>query len=153
MEELWSFEHSIECPVPRPFAWQFWTRIDTWRLDADVESVELNGPFAPGSRGATITRSSGRMEWGIAAVQPEVSALIEVTSPGGIGRFHWTFDDAGRATRITQRVSICAEQASPLVDMIAHALEEGIPAGMKKLCAAMAAASQPQPAPPQPASS
>ena len=140
MTELWSFEHSIECPVPRAFAWQFWTHVDVSKLDADVESVELNGPFAAGSRGVTITRSSGRVEWRIAEAQPEIEAVIEFPGPGAIGRFRWTFEDLGGGTRITQRVNIEGEAALPGVNAIARSLEEGIPAGMRKLCQAMAEA-------------
>jgi hypothetical protein len=78
MGETWTFEHSVECPVAREFAWRFWTNVDNWKLDADVEAVELNGPFAAGSRGATLTRSSGRIEWRLVSVEPEAEAVIEI---------------------------------------------------------------------------
>jgi hypothetical protein len=158
MDEIWFFEHSVACPVPRSFAWQFWTDVNNWRLDGDVESIELNGPFAPGSRGATITRSSGRVEWRIAEVQSESEALIEFPAPGAIGRFRWTFEDLERGTRMTQRASILTpagmgEAALPLVNAIAGALEEGIPAGMRKLGAAMAEAAASGPLRQNPATS
>jgi len=63
MDEMWAFSHSVKCPVTREFAWRFWTNVSNWRLDADVEAVELNGPFAAGSQGVTLMRSSGRIEW------------------------------------------------------------------------------------------
>lgn len=59
------FEHVIECAVPIKFAWQFWTDVRNWRLDSDVDAVELSGPFAAGSAGATLTHSMGRIEWRI----------------------------------------------------------------------------------------
>ena len=76
MAEAWVFEHSEECPVSRESAWQFWTTVENWKLDADVESVELTGPFAAGSHGATMTRSSGRIEWRLAEVVPESGAAL-----------------------------------------------------------------------------
>ena len=96
MDEAWAFEHSVECPVTREFAWRFWTDVNNWRLDSDVESVELNGPFAAGSRGVTITRSSGKVEWLIVSVQAETGAVIEVPGGGAVARFRWTFEDSGR---------------------------------------------------------
>ena len=54
MSEAWAFEHSVECAATREFAWVFWTEVSNWKLDADVESVELTGPFATGSHGITV---------------------------------------------------------------------------------------------------
>ena len=36
-----------------------------WALDADVDSVDIDGPFAAGARGVTNSKSSGRIEWRI----------------------------------------------------------------------------------------
>ena len=109
----------------------------------------------------TITRSSGRVEWRIAEVQPEMGAVIEFPGPGIMGRFRWTFEDSGSGTRITQRASIGGDAALPgvnamAVDALTRGLEAGIPAGMRKLCAAMAEAAAPKAstaAPNRPASS
>jgi hypothetical protein len=67
--EAWAFEYSVACPVTTEFAWRFWTDVNNWRLDTDVESVELNGPFAAGSRGVSrrhakaLRRDSGEMQY------------------------------------------------------------------------------------------
>jgi hypothetical protein len=137
MTEAWAFEHSMECPVSREFAWRFWTDVSNWRLDADVESVELDGPFAAGSSGATISRSSGRVEWRIASVEAKTEALIEVPLQGALMQIRWKFDDLGERTRITQRMSVGGEGAVPLVNAAASIFETNIPAGMQKLCAVM----------------
>ena len=136
MGKNWSFEHSIECPVGRDFAWQFWTDVSNWTLDSDVESVELNGPFTTGSQGVTLTRSSGPIRWRLTEVRPGEAAVVEIPVPGGVGRFHWSFDDLGGHTRITQRVILTSEQAS-LIDAAAPALQEGIPGGMRRLAESM----------------
>ena len=39
----WTFEHTIECFVSSDFAWKFWTNVENWAVDADLESVELRG--------------------------------------------------------------------------------------------------------------
>jgi hypothetical protein len=136
-EKPWTFEHSTECGVPVEFAWQFWTNVSNWAIDADVESLEIDGPFAAGSRGFTNSRSSGRIEWRIAEVHPG-RAVIEFPLAGAVGRFVWTFKDLGGGrTRMTQRCTIDGEQAAAYANAIGPSLEAGIPAGMQKLCETM----------------
>ena len=139
MDEVWAFEHSIECLVTAEFAWRFWTDVNNWRLDADIESVELNGPFAAGSAGATITRSMGRIEWRIVEVQEKTGALLETPVRSSRMQFRWKFEDLGERTRITQRISIGGDEAVSLVNEIAPMMERGAPGGMQKLCQVMAA--------------
>ena len=138
MSNAWAFEHTVECSVSREFAWKFWTNVDNWKLDSDVVSVELHGPFAAGAVGATQTKSSGRLEWRIAELEPGRRAVLEFSAPGAVARFAYAFEDMeGRRTRITQRVSLSGERASMYVDTVGQALEVGIPEGMRKLCQAM----------------
>ncbi len=59
---MWKFEYSVECEAPRDFAWRFWTHVDNWKLDSDVDSVQLDGPFAAGSRGATKVRNGDSVD-------------------------------------------------------------------------------------------
>jgi hypothetical protein len=92
MAEAWAFEHTIDCSVSIDFAWAFWTDVKNWALDAEVNSVELKGPFAAGVRGVTNSKSSGRIEWRIAEVQPG-RAIFEFPAPGALGVFVWTPTD------------------------------------------------------------
>jgi hypothetical protein len=133
MEETYTFEYGIECPVARGFACRFWSTVSNWAFDSDVESVELNGPFASGSHGVTMSRSSGRIEWKLSNIRPEKSAIVEISVPGANAQFEMLFEVLGRATRITQRVRIEGENARAL----GQALQQGIPEGMKKLCTEM----------------
>jgi hypothetical protein len=132
----WAFEHSVECGVTVEFAWKFWTDVRNWALDADVQSIEIDGPFAAGARGFTNSKSSGRVDWRVVEARPE-RAVIEFPAPGAIGRFAWTFEDIGGRTRMTQRCTLEGEQAGVLGKAIGPSLEAGIPAGMQKLCEAM----------------
>jgi hypothetical protein len=131
-QEAWSFEHSTECDAPAEFAWAYWTDVQNWRLDADVESMEIDGPFASGTRGRTFSKSSGRVEWQILEAAPE-RAIIEVPLAGAVGRFCWRFEEAGGRTQITQRCSLEGEKAAEYAEAAGPAFEAGIPAGMRKL--------------------
>lgn len=128
----WAFEFAIDCAVAVEFAWNFWTDVRNWASDSDVDSIEIDGPFAAGARGFTNSKSSGRIEWRIAEVRPG-NAVIEFPLPGAVGRFVWTFEETAGCTRITQRCTLQGEQADAYSKAIAPGLEAGIPAGMKKL--------------------
>lgn len=135
-EHAWTFEHSIDCAVTAEFAWSFWTNVGNWVLDADIESVEIDGPFSAGTRGVTNSKRSGRVEWRIVEIQAG-KAVIEFPLPGAAGRFAWTFEEIGECTRITQRCTLDGEQASAYAAAVGPGLETGIPAGMRKLCETM----------------
>jgi Polyketide cyclase / dehydrase and lipid transport len=137
MDEVWTREYTVECPVTREFAWLFWSDVNNWRLDPDIESVELDGPFAAGSRGVTVSRRSGRVEWTLASVQPKASAVIEVPVMGAIAQFRWTFEDVGEGTRIVQRISISGEGPEDIVHFMESMFEKNAPDGMRKLCQEM----------------
>lgn len=132
----WIFEYSVDCGVPVGFAWSFWTDVSNWRLDPDVESVDVDGPFAAGARGVTNSRNSGRVEWRIVEAQ-DLRALIEFPLSNAIGRFVWTFEDIGGRTRMTQRCTLEGSEAGSYANAVGPSLSDGIPAGMGKLCAAM----------------
>ena len=135
-EPGWAFEHSIDCGVTTEFAWNFWTDVSNWVLDADVDSIEIDGPFAAGARGFTNSKSSGRVVWQIIEVQTG-RAVIEFPLSGAVGRFIWTFEDSGRYTRIKQRCTLAGERADVYAKEFGPSLESGIPAGMRKLCETM----------------
>ncbi|MGH9574670.1 MAG: hypothetical protein ACRD40_14215 [Candidatus Acidiferrales bacterium] len=143
MDDVWVFEHTIECGVSAEFAWGFWTNVENWKLDSDVVSVEIQGPFATGARGATQTKSFGRLDWHVAELGLR-RAVLEFPAQGALARFSYSFQDVddGRRTRITQRVSLSGEKATAFIDTIGRALEMGIPEGMRKFCGAMEAAAR-----------
>src|ERR1700758_2496877 len=99
--------------------------VRNWTLDADVESVELYGEFTRGTRGVTLSRTSGRIEWLIAEAQPGRAGL-EFAAPGAMAIFVWTFADERGGTKVTQRVSLLAEQAAQYVNSFGRDLEVGM---------------------------
>jgi hypothetical protein len=138
-QPAWSFEHSVECDAASEFAWAYWTDVENWKLDADVESIEIDGTFTAGTRGRTHSKSSGVLEWRIAEAA-DGRAVIEFPLEGAVGRFYWTFIDAGGRSRITQRCVLEGERAASYAAAVAQALEAGIPAGMRKLADTIEAA-------------
>ena len=129
----WRFEHSVDCPASRDFAWQFWTNVDNWLFDVSVESVTLDGPFAAGTRGTTMPRGLDPINWQLVEVEEGRRALIEIDLPGAVVRFHWQFETLpGAVTRITQQATLEGEGAADYMAGVAE-LEKGIPEGMRTL--------------------
>src|SRR5262245_20278861 len=47
---MWAAEHSIETTVLPESIWRCWSDVATWgEWNADIERIEISGPFAPGS--------------------------------------------------------------------------------------------------------
>jgi hypothetical protein len=136
MSETYRLECSVECTVAQEFAWRFWSDVRNWTFDSDIESVELHGPFVSGTRGTTISKSSGRIEWVLRDVRSGESAVMEIASQGVVARFHLSFDESDGGTWITQRVSIEGRNAQELGQM----LQQGLPDGMKRLAEKMSEA-------------
>jgi hypothetical protein len=139
---MWSFEHSVQTPVSRAFAWQFWTNVANWPVvDPSVESVQLNGPFAAGTSGTTKPRGLDLVEWHIREVQDGHRAVIEIPAPGVVFKCVWLFADAPNGgTRITQQASLEGELTADFEQTFGPQLENGMPQAMGRLIEEMARA-------------
>jgi hypothetical protein len=134
----YEFRKSIEVNVGKASAWQFWTNVENWRLDPDVESVNLNGLFQIGTCGTTKSRSAGIVRWQITEVCEQESATIEIPLPGATVRFSWQFEELTEAkTKLTQQIVLEGEEAEAYVTQLGAGFEQGIRDGMQKLRAAM----------------
>ena len=79
-QPVWQFEHSVEVRASCAHAWAFWTVVSNWALvegDA-VEWIKLEGPFAPGARGATKVPGQEPRHWVISNVEAGKAATIQV---------------------------------------------------------------------------
>lgn len=129
----WEFTHSVDCPVSREFAWQFWSTVENWLFDTSAESVTLDGPFAAGTRGTTKPRGLDPLNWQLVEVDEGRNAVIEIDLPGAVTRFRWEFAElSDTVTHITQRVTLEGERAEDYMAGAAE-LEKGIPEGMRML--------------------
>src|SRR5262249_60570362 len=107
------FEHSVECPVSRDFAWRFWTDVANWTHDISVESVTIDGPFAAGAKGVTKPRGGDPVEWRLVEVQDRSAALIEIALSGATIRFHWRYEGAaGGGGGVTPRGALASGRAA-----------------------------------------
>lgn len=140
-EPIWQFEYSIECRATPQFAWTYWTNVSNWN-DPPAE-IELDGPFAPGSR--LTTRIPGRepLHSVIRSVTAELEATIEMQLPGAVLSFHWRFDElsSGEHTRLTQRLTLTGGNAHEFIEQVSI-FEQTVPDGMARVAAAISAAAR-----------
>ena len=107
----YTFSHSITCSVSVKQAWQFWSDVDNWAVvDPSVESVSLDGPFIAGTKGKTETGGSVG-HWKLIEVHDGRGAVIEISLPAAVLRFHWVFEELVSGVQITQRVVLEGERA------------------------------------------
>jgi len=143
-EPVWQFQHSVECNVPRHFAWSYWTDIANW--NEPPASFHLEGSFEAGSRlttslpGQTLHSVIRKIVNGSRSDE----AIIDMQLPGAILSFQWRFDSLSEdRTGITQRLTLSGANAGALVAQ-ASILEKSTPEGMDKLAAAIERCMKPE---------
>jgi hypothetical protein len=107
----WRFEHAVHVKASVESAWAFWTDVASWTLDTSLEWVNLDGPFAAGTRGTTKPRGSAPLQWLIQHAAPG-EAIIDMELPGAVVRFEWRFVRVEpEVTSISQTVTLSGPKA------------------------------------------
>ncbi|MET7682758.1 polyketide cyclase [Streptomyces sp. NPDC005423] len=48
---MWEYEHSVETGAGAEAIWRLWADVENWGTwNGEIEKIEINGPFAAGSR-------------------------------------------------------------------------------------------------------
>ena len=101
----WECENSIFTNACRRDVWAYWSDMRNHaKMEPGVEKIELDGPFATGTTGRTIT-ANYRQEWELSEVIPEKRFVITGEDAGFTLSFAWDFGDEGTGTRMTQRIT------------------------------------------------
>ena len=135
----WERTCSVDAEVGILFAWSFMTDVTNW-ADPPAQ-FELAGPFATGSEGTTRMPGRNPLRWRIRDVQVGKSYTIEMPLDRATLSFEWSFDAVSdRRTRVTQRMVLAGDNGLAYRGEVEIGFGENLPAGMKKIAAAMAAA-------------
>jgi hypothetical protein len=78
---VWSTEHNRETTASPASIWRLWSNVATWReWNADIERIEMSGPFAAGSTISMSPIAQDTVELRIAeASEPNVFGRSTVT--------------------------------------------------------------------------
>ena len=105
---MWTYEHSIETDVDAERIWRLWVDVDGWGAwNADLEHVELAGPFAEGSRITMTPKGQEPVELTLAEVVPGARFVDEARLGDIVVRTTHRLDPVGpHTTRVTYRTEI-----------------------------------------------
>ena len=132
-EPAWACQCAVEVNVPLRFAWAFLTNVANW-VDPPAE-FELDGPFAPGTRGTTRMPGQPARSWIITDVQPESLFTTEMLLEEGASFFaiRWLNALPDSRTLWTQRVELRGENAATYIDGCRAGFEATLEPGMKRI--------------------
>ena len=134
---MWTCQQSVDVDVPVSFAWPYMTDVRNWN-DPPAEFT-IDGPFTAGTRGATRMPGRAPVSWTIESVDPGRAYTIRTSlSDRVLLHFHWQFEAVSdHATRLTQRVELCGEDAADHINDVRAAFESNLEAGMQRIARMM----------------
>jgi uncharacterized protein YndB with AHSA1/START domain len=113
---MWATEHNIETSAAPSEIWRLWSDVEGWpEWNGDIELIELDGPFAPGSTIVMTPKGQEPVELRIAeAVEPEL--FVDEADLGEIVvRTTHRVDELGDGrARISYRMEITGPAADTL---------------------------------------
>jgi hypothetical protein len=133
----------VDVDVPVWFAWQYMTDVRNWN-DPPAEFT-LDGPLAAGTRGTTRMPGRPPNGWTMRDVDPGRGHTIEGGSflEGGVAVIPLAIRrTVEHTTRLTQRLELCGENASPHVSDISSRFEPNLEPGLRRIAAMMVRAAQ-----------
>ena len=131
----WEFQYSVETGARPEFVWQYWTNAANWQDLEPGAEFELDGPFAPGTRGITKVQGQEPRHWFIQAVDPGRSWTQEMPLPEASFIVRMQFEGlVTGGTRITQRLWLEGERAESFLDGV-RIFETTTPDGLKRIAA------------------
>ena len=138
---MWTTEHSIETTVSPDSIWRLWSDVATWgEWNADIERIEINGPFAPGSTIAMTPAGRETVELRIATTAEPLlfvdeAELGEIT----VTTFHRVDTLADARSRVTYRLEITGPAADTLGPTVGPEISGDFPDVLAALVAKAAA--------------
>jgi len=110
---MWVTEHSVETTAAPQAIWRQWSDVDRWpEWNGDIKRIEVDGPFAVGSRIRMVPVGDEPVELRIAeAVKPEL--FVDEADLGEIvvRTIHRVEQLDGGRTRVTYRMEITGPAA------------------------------------------
>jgi hypothetical protein len=143
---MWAAEHSIETTASPESIWRRWSDVATWGdWNADIERIEISGPFAAGSTIAMTPAGQDAVELRLSEVAEPTLFVDEADLGDVVIRTFHRLDhvDEGR-TRVTYRMEI----TGPAADRVGPQLGPQISGDFPEVLAALverAAALEPEP--------
>jgi Polyketide cyclase / dehydrase and lipid transport len=126
---MWSTEHSIETTTTPEEIWKLWADVSSWpEWNGDIERIELEGPFAPGSRIVMAPIGQEPIELRIAeANAPELFVDEADLGEVVVRTTHKVEPVGGQRSRVTYRMEITGPEADTLGPQIGPEISGDFP--------------------------
>jgi hypothetical protein len=126
---MWEYEHSVEADVAADAVWRRWADVASWpEWNSDIEKVELDGPFAAGSRITMTPIGDEPVLLRIAEAQENELFVDEAEFGGVVVRtMHRVERLDGERVRITYRTEITGDAADELGPQVGPAITGDFP--------------------------
>ena len=126
---MWQTEHSIETSAAPAAIWQLWVDVAGWpEWNSDIERIELEGPFAAGSRIVMTPSGQEPVELRIAeAVEPDLFVDEADFGEVVVRTTHRVQPLDGGGARITYRMEITGPAAETLGPQIGPEISADFP--------------------------
>ncbi|MCX5192710.1 SRPBCC family protein [Streptomyces sp. NBC_00249] len=115
---MWDYEHSVETTATPGAIWRLWADVENWAdWNAEIEKIEIDGPFAPGTRITMTPPGDDPVELTLAEVREDALFVDEARFGDLLLRTSHRIDALGpELTRVTYRMEISgagSDQAGP----------------------------------------
>jgi uncharacterized protein YndB with AHSA1/START domain len=132
---MWEYEHSIETSAAPEAIWRLWSDVEGWSSwNADIEKIEIDGPFAPGSVISMTPGGQDTVRLRLAEVEREELFVDEAELGDVLVRTEHRLEpvDSGRV-RVTYRMQITGPSANAVGPEIGPAITADFPETMAAL--------------------
>jgi uncharacterized protein YndB with AHSA1/START domain len=127
---MWVYEHIIETSAAPEAIWRLWTDVEHWGdWNADIEKIEISGPFAAGARITMTPAGQDPVELSVAELTEGEAFVDEARFDDLVLRTTHRVD----GTRVTYRMEI----TGPGADDVGPQIGPGITADWPETMAAL----------------
>lgn len=130
----WDFYYAIVTKLDKNAAWDFLSDMSNQvRMEPGIENIELDGPFATGTKGRTISKYHTQ-EWELDdVVEGSQFTIVGYTQNQDMKlSFTWQFEDEGTGARLRQRISASGTQIEKYAETF-RGMEIDVPKRLKQL--------------------
>lgn len=132
---MWATEHGIETSAPPEAIWRLWADVGDWPTwNGDIEQIEIDGPFAVGSRIVMTPIGQEPVELRIAdAVEPDL--FVDEADFGGVvvRTIHQVQPLERGRSRVTYRMEITGPEADAVGPQIGPEISADFPQTLNAL--------------------
>lgn len=123
---MWTMEYSVETTASRQEIWAAWADVQRWPAwNSDIVAIDLEGPFAQGSRITMTPFGSDPVELRIAEIA-EGSRFVDEAQLGGT-TIRTTHEILEAASGDGRRVVYRLEATGPMADELGPAISADFP--------------------------